>query len=375
MRNAILFGDCLEQLKRMPASCVQTCVTSPPYYGLRDYGATGQIGIEPTPELYVSNLVEVFREVRRVLRDDGTLWLNVGDSYANDLKWGGSTGGKHAKALHGNTGVGRGRRATGLAPKNLIGIPWMTAFALRADGWLLRSEVIWHKPNAMPEPVQDRPTRSHEHVFLLAKGPTYFYDHLAVQEKALSEESGKRNRRSVWSINTQAYKAAHFAVMAPELAATCIKAGTSEAGACSKCGASFGRHVKLGAIVPSGKNGRIHTNDYRDLYSGLSHPERDDVPQKGARGSGFGKYEREFVGWVARCTCADAERVPCVVLDPFTGSGTTPMVALDLDRDYLGIELNESYGDLIEERLRPARDAAGQRAVARVAFYFDGAGD
>ena len=213
MRNAILFGDCLDQLKRVPDGHVQTCVTSPPYYGLRDYGTTGQLGIEPSPELYVSNLVEVFREVRRVLRDDGTLWLNVGDSYANDLKWGGATGGKHAKALHGNTGVGRSRKDTGLAPKNLIGIPWMTAFALRADGWLLRSEVIWHKPNAMPEPVHDRPSKSHEHVFLFTKGPTYFYDDLAIQEKALSEKNGKRNRRSVWSINTQAYKAAHFAVM------------------------------------------------------------------------------------------------------------------------------------------------------------------
>src|SRR5690606_5966837 len=137
---------------------VQTCVTSPPYFGLRDYGVDGQIGLEPTPDEYVAQMVEVFRCVRDVLADDGTLWLNLGDSYANDGKWGGSSGGKHAAALHGNTGIGRGRRFTGAKPKDLLGIPWRVAFALQADGWYLRSDIIWHKPNPMPESVTDRPT-------------------------------------------------------------------------------------------------------------------------------------------------------------------------------------------------------------------------
>ena len=154
MSVRILHGDCRSVLSTLPEKSVQCCVTSPPYFGLRDYGVDGQIGLEPTPDEYVAEMVAVFRGVRRVLRDDGVLWLNLGDSYANDSKWGGSSGGKHVAALHGDTGVGRGKRHTGLKPKDLIGIPWMVAFALRADGWFLRSDCIWAKPNPMPESVQ-----------------------------------------------------------------------------------------------------------------------------------------------------------------------------------------------------------------------------
>jgi DNA modification methylase len=165
----ILTGDCRALLATLDAESVQTCVTSPPYFGLRDYGVAGQIGLEATPDAFVAEMVAVFREVRRVLRNDGTLWLNLGDSYANDTKWGGSSSGKHVKGLHGDTGVGRGKRTTGLKAKDLIGIPWLVAFALRADGWYLRSDIIWHKPNPMPESVTDRPTKAHEYLFLLAK--------------------------------------------------------------------------------------------------------------------------------------------------------------------------------------------------------------
>ena len=329
MRDEVLYGDCLTRLKDVPEGCAQTCVTSPPYYGLRDYGTRrwfggdlacehdqgiehgphhpgqveqtkwktaeaagkgqtatthsctkcsawfGQLGLEPTPEMYVEHLVEVFRGVRRVLRDDGTLWLNLGDSYANDTKWGGATSGKHTQALHGSTNVGR------LAAKNLIGIPWMTAFALRADGWVLRSEIIWHKPNTMPESVEDRPTRAHEHVFLLTKSQTYFYDADAIREKTTD---GARNKRTVWTINTEPYKGAHFAVMAPELAITCIRAGS-----------------KPGDLV----------------------------------------------------------------VDPFTGSGTTLQFAKDFDRDFLGIEVNEDYRALIEQRTLPAIEKAELRSMDR----------
>jgi DNA modification methylase len=153
----------------LAGASVQCVVTSPPYWGLRDYGIAGQLGLEPTPEAYVANMVAVFREVRRVLRDDGTLWLNLGDSYANDTKWGGSTSGKHVEALHGNNGIGRGKRDTGLKAKDLCGIPWRLAFALQADGWVLRSEIIWSKPNPMPESVADRPTKAHEQLFLFSK--------------------------------------------------------------------------------------------------------------------------------------------------------------------------------------------------------------
>jgi DNA modification methylase len=241
---------------------VNCCVTSPPYFGLRDYGTGAQIGMEETPEAYVAEMVAVFREVRRVLRDDGTLWLNLGDSYANDGKWGGSSGGKHVKALHGGTGIGRGKKTTGLKPKDLIGIPWMVVFALRADGWYLRSDIIWAKPNPMPESIIDRPTKAHEYMFLLSKSARYYYDAEAVKEPAIHagrvvrasggaaknaaqgfEDRTKagftlhdtavgdgRNRRSVWTVASQPYKGAHFAVMPPALAEPCILAGCPEGG-------------------------------------------------------------------------------------------------------------------------------------------------
>lgn len=249
----IITGDCIETLRTLPDGAAQCCVTSPPYYGLRDYGHAGQIGLEETPDAYVARLVDVFREVRRVLRDDGTLWLNLGDSYASDSKWGGSTGGKHVKALHGDAGAGRGKRCTGLKDKDLIGIPWMVAFALRADGWFLRSDIIWHKPNPMPESARDRPTKAHEYVFLLTKSARYFYDAAAIAEDALQPEgearitaqhkqaaigqnqtgslgtnqgAATRNARTVWTIATQPYSGAHFATMPPDLAERCIKAGS-----------------------------------------------------------------------------------------------------------------------------------------------------
>ena len=206
----------------MPDGVFQCCVTSPPYYGLRNYQVAGQIGLEQTPGEYVERLVAVFQEVRRVLRDDGTLWLNLGDSYANDSKWGGSSGGKHAAALHGNTGIGRTKKHTGAKDKDLLMIPARVALALQADGWWLRSDIIWHKPNPMPSPAKDRPTSSHEHVFLLTKQPRYFFDAEAVAEPSCA---GSRNVRDVWTINTRPFKEAHFAVMPAELARRCLLAG------------------------------------------------------------------------------------------------------------------------------------------------------
>lgn len=257
MTVTILIGDCRDQLRMLPDGAVNCIVTSPPYYGLRNYGHDGQLGLEETPDDYVAEMVAVFREARRVLRDDGTLWLNIGDSYANDGKWGGSSGGKHAKGLHGNTSIGRTKKRTGLKPKDLIGVPWMLAFALRADGWYLRQDIIWHKPSPMPESVRDRCTKSHEHVFLLAKSQRYLFDAEAIAEDAIygakgsefttgksvprggfngktNEMEGResfraitetRNKRDVRTIATQPFAGAHFATMAPELARTCIMAG------------------------------------------------------------------------------------------------------------------------------------------------------
>ena len=255
MSVRILTGDCLDVLRTLPDGMAQTCVTSPPYFGLRDYGHAGQIGLEDTPEAYVARLVEVFREVGRVLRDDGTLWLNLGDSYASGTK--GSGGGWAADPnnyAHKAQAYGVRKYDTGgLADKQLMGIPWRVAFALQADGWYLRQEIIWHKPNPMPESVRDRCTKAHEQVFLLSKRARYFFDAEAIAEpgvipagtkaaKGSAERAsqpgvnnrppeykiydGMRNRRSVWTIATQPFSGAHFATMPPELAETCIRAGS-----------------------------------------------------------------------------------------------------------------------------------------------------
>ena len=225
----IYTGDSLEILRTLPDGSAQCCVTSPPYWGLRDYGHDEQIGQEDSPELFAAELVRVFAQVRRVLADDGTLWLNIGDSYHNIRTWNG--GGQIGEAMHGRDRHGqpatrsanRARRLPGLKEKDLIGVPWIVAMALRADGWYLRASIIWHKPAPKPERVKDRPTRSHEYVFLLTKRPHYFYNH----EDARDTEDGRdRNLPNVWAIPTHHYPGAHFAVMPPALAERCIRAGS-----------------------------------------------------------------------------------------------------------------------------------------------------
>jgi len=304
----VLNGDCLEQLRALADQSMHCCITSPPYFGLRDYGHDGQIGLEPTPEEYVAKIVEVFREVRRVLRDDGTLWLNLGDSYAASGRGGG--GGSFQ-----NDDVGRKvtvdnqRRApvAGFKPKDLLGIPWRVAFALQTDGWYLRQDIIWHKPNPMPESVTDRCTKAHEYMFLMAKSARYYYDAEAVKEQSVDpsgsaaryayafsgrpagavvcpndkdgqrysprgrrEFSPTRNRRSVWTITTKPYKGAHFATFPPDLVEPCVLAG------CPKGG---------------------------------------------------------------------------TVLDPFGGSGTTGAVAIEHGRNAVLIEINPKYVELIHKRI------------------------
>lgn len=301
MNTQILNGDCRETLKTLPDQSVHCCVTSPPYFGLRDYGHDGQIGLEQSPEDFISQLVSVFREVKRVLRNDGTLWLNLGDSYYNYRPGKGQALVKQSCASNGQdlpqTCARRGNKLDGLKEKDLIGIPWMAAFALRADGWYLRQDIIWHKPNPMPESVQDRCTKAHEYIFLLSKSAKYFYDAESIEEDAKWERWGnqtenkkhsgtaghlggktleelpirdKKNRRSVWSVPTKSYKGAHFATYPPELIRPCILAGCPEGG---------------------------------------------------------------------------------VVLDPFGGSGTTAAVANEEGRDAVLCELNPEYISLINKRL------------------------
>lgn len=223
--NKIICGDSLEVLKTCPPGIFDCCITSPPYWGLRDYGITNQIGSEENLDDYIENLVSIFREVRRVLTDDGTLWLNIGDSYTSGNRtWRDIDKKNPARGMS-----YRPPTPSGLKPKDLIGVPWRLAFALQSDGWYLRSDIIWYKPNCQPESVKDRPTRCHEYVFLFSKSEKYYYDYEAVMEPA--NGSGKlKNKRSVWCINTEPFKEAHFAKFATKLVEPCILAGSRKGG-------------------------------------------------------------------------------------------------------------------------------------------------
>ena len=313
----ILYGDCIKVLKKLPDQSVNMCVTSPPYFGLRDYGCDGQIGLEKSPEEYIDKLVNVFRQVYRALKNDGTLWVNIGDSYSGSGKGVCADGLIHNVGAKQKTNAGSvlGKMvkmdATGCKPKDLIGIPWMLAFALRAEGYYLRQDIIWHKGNAMPSSVTDRCTTAHEYIFLLSKNRKYYYDHDAIKTDALDATlkrnkhkfngafkgqfkgtpnekrwqdgrpienptfgaDGKANKRSVWTVNVKPYKGSHFATFPPDLIKPCILAGSK----------------------PNG-----------------------------------------------------------VVLDPFMGSGTTAAVAILNGRRYVGAELNIEYKPLIDKRIREA---------------------
>ncbi|HRD25872.1 MAG TPA: site-specific DNA-methyltransferase [Methanoculleus sp.] len=387
MKHEILVGDVLAGLRAMPDASVQCVVTSPPYWGLRDYGVEGQIGLEPTPEEYVEKMVEVFREVKRVLRDDGTLWLNYGDCYCGS--WGnaghrpeidGTPSYQREKATeYFNRGGWDERRETppnqkipGLKPKDLVGMPWRIAFALQADGWYLRSDIIWSKPNPMPESVTDRPTKSHEYVFLLAKRERYFYDIDSIRDpptgrtgpmrfwkkgmegqakgnrndaERVVQKDGSigRNRRTVWEIPTQPTPEAHFATFPEALVKPCIMAGTSERGACPSCGAPWRRVVEAHRL----------RRDELDPSDPRYRPHRYSGAYEKINGKGDAGYQSSTtLGWAPSCTCGTEETVPCVVLDPFGGSGTVAKVARDLGRSSVMIELNPAYVGIMKKRLR-----------------------
>jgi DNA modification methylase len=365
----ILKGDCLETLKSLDEQSINTCVTSPPYWGLRDYGVDGQLGLEDSPDKFVENLVEVFREVKRVLRDDGTVWLNLGDSYA---RTGGDSSkkGRHWDNRENNPNTGHNRYAKdiGLKQKDLVGIPWRVAFALQADGWYLRQDIIWHKPNPMPESVRDRCTKAHEYIFLLSKNPKYYYDNEAIKEDAKSagkksdgfkgrqggaeyhatsggigsEEKiyNKKNKRSVWTITTKPYKAAHFATFPTELIEPCVLAGCPEE-ICVDCGKPYKR------VMQKPKQLEIE----RNKRSGL-----DDRKVGGV----LDKYNRENppidLGLQKQCDCETNETKGGTVLDPFGGSGTTGLVASKHNRNAVLCELNEGYIDIAEKRLNDGFD-------------------
>lgn len=340
----LLYGrDCRDYLRGLPAASVHCVVTSPPYWGLRDYGTTGQIGLEPTPTAYVDQLVDVFAEVRRVLREDGTVWLNLGDTYAR---------GRTGRADAGRLEADRGRWAEpmprsmidrptpkGVKDKDLLGLPWQVAFALRDDGWYLRSDIVWHKVNPLPESVTDRPTKGHEYLFLLTRSPTYFYDHEAIKEPG--RRGTRRNRRTVWAVAAHPYKGAHFATFPPPLVRPCILAGTSARGCCPHCGAPWRRvleRVTSSSGREKGKSGRKRRLGYNAAFS--AYDDGSDTPSF------------ETVGWEASCACGvDNDPIPCTVLDPFSGSATTGAVALALGRSYVGLDISPDYLELATQRL------------------------
>jgi DNA modification methylase len=389
MSYLLLQGNALARLRELADECAHCVVTSPPYWGLRDYGVEGQIGLERTPEEYVLNLVEVFREVRRVLRRDGTVWLNLGDTYFGSWgNYGGQNRGHGAQRaiVNGSTvpnpaydGLESYRPPSArphpvLKPKDLAGIPWRVARALQKDGWWLRSDIVWAKPNPMPESVTDRPTKSHEYLFLLAKSENYFYDAEAIKEVAVGGTPGntthkdqtafengdlhmrtkaglthmvafaRHNKRSVWTIPVEAFPEAHFATFPTRLVEPCIQAGTSERGCCASCGAPWTRSVRRSVAFESG-SGRSG-NPPEGKYAGSDQTESGDYDIR------LGPVvTTETLGWKPSCSCS-APTAPCTVLDPFNGAGTTGLVALRLGRNYIGIELNPEYVAMSERRIR-----------------------
>jgi DNA modification methylase len=350
-------GDCLDVLKTLPDCSVQMCVTSPPYFGLRDYQVDGQIGLEQSPDEYIAKLVSVFGEVRRVLRDDGTLWVNIGDSYAGS--WGaqgrqGKTGelaGRNvcaarqiAAAAKRQSGTGSLERTPGLKNKDLIGIPWTLAFALRADGWYLRSDIIWSKGNPMPESVRDRPTKSHEYLFLLSKSERYFYDHEAVKEPAVcghpsgngfvresrltyqNKDGSPRGNSKQWTPKvTEDRKDLH--------------------------GPTYSRHRSR---IPGGQSLQSAPNGYRNRRS-VWH-----INTKPFKGAHFATFPPDLV---EPCVLAGS-RPGDTVLDPFGGAGTTALVALRNDRKAISMELNPDYVKLAIDRIRMDERANQTRLIA-----------
>lgn len=333
MTVQILQGDCRDVLRSLPSESAHTCVTSPPYFGLRDYGVDGQMGLEATPEAFVAGLVDVFREVRRVLRDDGTLWLNIGDSYANDGKWGGSTGGKAAKALHGATGIGRRKVSTSLKPKDLIDIPWMLAFALRADGWYLRQDIIWSKPNPMPESVRDRCTKAHEYLFLLSKSPRYYFDAGAIAEPvALSSIA-----RLAQDIDAQ-----HGSERVPGKSNGTMKAVRSRRD-------SFRREGSKRAQTFPGQEAGTHRPDREESEYALNRRNKRSVWSIATRPFKESHFATFPPALIEPCILAGAP-TGGTVLDPFGGAGTTGLVAENLGRESILIELNPEYAAIAASR-------------------------
>ena len=339
--NEILIGDALTRLKELPDESVNCCVTSPPYWGLRDYGVAGQIGLESTPYEYVEIMVGIFDEVRRVLRDDGTLWLNLGDSYATGAGSARSPGGKCFGKQNEAVDAGSFPRSqpnrmpiAGLKPKDLIGIPWRVAFALQAAGWWLRSDIIWAKPNCMPESVQDRPTRSHEYIFLLSKSERYYYDAAAIREPFQTDPRENYPARAKIT-------------------------GRENQEAAAARGNDRG---KTGGFPPRADKQRGHSRRHAGFNDRWDKMEREEQVANGRNKRDVWTISPQPFPEAHFATFPEALIVPCimagcpaggVVLDPFMGAGTTALVSVKAGRQFIGIELNPAYAKIAMERIQP----------------------
>lgn len=446
-------GDCIEQMRNIPDESVDTVITSPPYWGLRDYGGGGkvwgnhlcirdddtyvnhewegytrpsentrknnnslqlksaywepqeqafckhcdawfgQLGLEPTPEQYVKNMVKVFDEVKRILKPEGTLWLNLGDSYCAGTRKTGKGDSMHDGDLRGKSGL-RNQASGHLKNKDLVGIPWRVAFALQEAGWWLRQDIIWAKPNCMPESVKDRCTKNHEYMFLLTKSQNYYFDHEAIKEpvtgsskpdkkayafkygdddswakdgdisrkskatgiaEARTKEYTTRNKRSVWWVGPKPFPEAHFAVFPIELIEPCVLAGTSEHGCCSECGASWKRVVKR-----RGTEQDSTLQQFKGMEIKHANPKRGGQ-RANANGTvpSYIPSSYDTKGWEPTCDCDTTDTIPAVVFDPFGGAGTTAIAAIKHGRNAILTELSPDYVKIAEKRISDFKKQTG----------------
>jgi len=323
-------GDCRKVLKKMWSQSVHSIITSPPYWSMRDYeGGESMIGLEQSSQEYVDAMVETFAEAHRVLRDDGTLWLNLGDTYNQNVR--SDKSGKSVKqgSNRGTNEFTKRRTAAELPSGNLVGLPWRVALALQKWGWRLRQDIIWHKPSPMPESVETRCTKAHEYVFMFSKQQKYYYDNVAILEPGV--DGGSKNKRSVWTVASQGYDGAHFAAYPPKLIEPMVLASTSEGGCCIRCKTPWTR------IVEKIEQTRERPNEYVKRNPKDKQTLHNTAPNTAAG------VEYKTRGWQQKCSCEATETIPCTILDPFLGSGTTACVAVKNGRRCWGIDLSEEY--------------------------------
>lgn len=361
--NDIICGDSLkeETYSSIPDNTFHSIITSPPYFNLRDYGIEGQIGLEETPDEYISKMVKVFSYNKRILRDDGVFYLNIGDCYNGSGKAGKNKSYQSRHTEFGHPSIhkerfGKPTDIEGLKPKDMIGIPWMMAFALRKDGWFLRDAIIWNKVRPMPTNQTDRCTSSYEYIFQLTKSKKYYYDYFSIMEPT-ADGKNLRTRRNIWSIPTQPCHEAHFATFPIALVEPLLLSSASTYGCCSVCGKPYERILSKEYTEERSHEGRTHSTE--DQRMG-----KTPVPEKGWESI------KKTIGWAKKCDCSSVP-VPCRVFDPFMGAGTVGVAAKKYGMHYSGIELNPSYIDIANSRINRTYISYSDSSVDRHQLSLD----